>query len=140
MSEGRTLPTSVVVAVGGALGSLGRWLVASAADGAVWGTLLVNVTGALAMGLLMAWLGHRDPHPLVRPFVAVGLLGGWTTYSSFALEAHALAGDGLGGVIGYVQATLVLGLAGAVAAGMVVGERLWGRDPGAADGIVEEGP
>lgn len=141
MSEGGTpvagAAVTSAVAAGGALGSLGRWLVGLAAGGAVWGTVLVNVTGALAMGLLVAWLEYRDTRPLVRPFAAVGLLGGWTTYSSFALDAHTLAGGGLGGVIGYVLATLALGLTGAVV-GMLLGERAWGGDASAAEEIVQE--
>lgn len=119
MSEGRVL---AAVGAGGAIGSLGRWLVALAAGGAVWGTLLVNVTGAFALGLLVARLEHGDYHPLLRPFLAVGLLGGWTTYSTFALDGHALAGS-LPSLLGYLAASIGLGLLGALA-GMLLGERL----------------
>ena len=100
MSEGRAL---AAVAAGGAVGSLGRWLVSLAAGGAVWGTLLVNVTGALALGLVIARLEHGEHHPLVRPLAAVGLLGGWTTYSTFVLDGHTLAGDALPPLLGQVS-------------------------------------
>ena len=125
------------IAAGGAIGSLGRWVVGSFASGAVWSTLLVNLTGAFAMGLLVTWLARRGAHPLVRPFLAVGLLGGWTTYSSFALDTHGLAGDGLIGLLGYLVTTLGLGV-GAALLGLVVGDRLW-RSDAVADEVVAEG-
>ena len=114
----------LAVAAGGALGSLGRWALAGAlpeaADGWPWGTLLVNVTGALAMGLLIAWLADRELPAWVRPFVATGLLGGWTTYSAFALDTVSLSPVV---AVGYVAATVVLGV-GACALGLIAGERL----------------
>lgn len=114
----------LAVAAGGALGSLGRWALAGAlpeaADGWPWGTLLVNVTGALAMGLLIAWLADRETPAWVRPFAATGLLGGWTTYSVFALDAVTLSPVV---AVGYVAATVVLGV-GACAVGLRIGERL----------------
>ena len=117
----------LAVAAGGALGSLGRWALAGAlpeaADGWPWGTLLVNVTGALAMGLLIAWLADRESPAWVRPFAATGLLGGWTTYSAFALDAVTLSPVV---AVGYVAATLVLGV-GACAVGLRIGERLLGE-------------
>lgn len=132
-----TKSTVAVVAAGGALGSLGRWVVGLLAAGAAWGTLLVNVTGGLAMGLLVAWLAAGAAHPLARPFLTVGLLGGWTTYSSFALDAHRLAGDGLGGLLGYVGTTLVLGV-GAALVGLLIGDRVWGSTAEADEVVAEE--
>lgn len=125
------------VAAGGAIGSLGRWGVGLAAGGSHWATLLVNVTGAFAMGVLVAWLARGTAHPLARPFLSVGLLGGWTTYSSFALDTHALAGDGLGGLLGYLVLTIGLGV-GAAVAGLVVGDRIWGSDALADEAVAEE--
>ena len=117
----------LAVAAGGALGSLGRWALAGAlpeaADGWPCGTLLVNVTGALAMGLLIAWLADREWPAWVRPFAATGLLGGWTTYSAFALDAVTLSPVV---AVGYVAATVVLGV-GACAVGLRIGERLLGE-------------
>ncbi|WP_338537523.1 CrcB family protein [Janibacter terrae] len=131
--EGGTL---LAVAAGGVLGSLGRWAVSSVA-GAPWGTVVVNLTGALTLGLLVAWLGAAQRHPLVRPFVAVGLLGGWTTYSTLALDGHALATDGLGGLLGYLALTLGLGV-GAALAGLVIGERLWHTPPLVDDTAIDQ--
>lgn len=125
------------VASGGAIGSLGRWLVALAAGGTEWGTLVVNVSGAFALGLIAVWLEAGVRHPLARPFLSVGLLGGWTTYSTFALDAHALASSGLLGLLGYLAATLALGI-GAATVGLVVGDRIWAGHVG-SDGPAAEG-
>ncbi len=133
-SKGRTL---LAVATGGAIGALGRWCVGLLASGAAWGTVLVNVTGALALGLLVVRLSRGEPHPLAPPFLSVGLLGGWTTYSTFALDAHALGGGGLPGLLGYLLATVVLGV-GAALCGLLLGDRLWGGDAGADAAVAED--
>jgi len=85
----------LVVAAGGALGSLGRWgigqLLPWAADGFPWATFLENVTGALALGILMVLLlDVWPPRRYARPFLGVGLLGGYTTFSTYALEIRDL--------------------------------------------------
>lgn len=134
MSEGRAL---AAIAAGGAIGSLGRWLIGlTAGPGAAWGTLAVNITGALALGVLVAWLEAREEHPMTRPFLAIGLLGGWTTYSSFVLDAHALGSDDLPRLVAYVVTTLLLGVAAAVA-GMLLGERRWGGGAAGAESVEE---
>ena len=116
----------LLAALGGALGALARWGVATAlptsAGAWPWATLLVNLTGCLLIGALLAVLLGRFPaSTLLRPFLAVGVLGGYTTFSTFAVdlvrlgEADAwLTGAGylLGSVLGGV-ACVVLGLAGA---------------------------
>jgi fluoride exporter len=96
------------VALGGALGSMARygssglaarWLGA----GFPWGTLFVNVAGSFAIGLLAALVG-ADGRPLLtndaRAFVIVGVLGGFTTFSSFSLETLNLARNGQLGAAG----------------------------------------
>ena len=85
----------VALSGGGMLGSLGRYAVGlalpHAAGAFAWSTLLVNVTGSLAMGVLVVWVLSMDrPHPLLRPFLGVGVLGGWTTFSSFTLDARTM--------------------------------------------------
>ncbi len=78
----------VLVAIGGALGSVARYGVSLAAGrwlglGFPYGTLFVNITGSFAMGALIAWLGrHVEMPPEWRLFLAVGVLGGYTTFSS----------------------------------------------------------
>ncbi len=116
------------------MGSSGRYAVGlavpHASGGFPWATFAVNVSGSLAMGVLVVWvLSMVRPHPWWRPFLGVGLLGGWTTFSSFALDAHGLLATGHAVIaLTYVVATLVLGLA-AVGAGVTLGERTFGRRP-----------
>jgi CrcB protein len=79
----------VLAALGGALGALARWGVTTALPhsptGWPWATLLVNLTGCLLFGALLAVLTARSPEPpWARPFLAVGVLGGYTTYSAAA--------------------------------------------------------
>jgi CrcB protein len=90
------------VALGGALGSVARYAVSLGAArwvGAAfpWGTLIVNVAGSFAIGLLAA-LVTADGRPTLgtdaRAFVMIGILGGFTTFSSFSLETLNLARAG----------------------------------------------
>jgi fluoride exporter len=118
------------IAAGGALGALGRWGVGLAlphADGGMpWATLVVNVSGAFAMGLLVAFLVDRPgAHRLARPFVGVGLLGGWTTFSALAVDVLALyEGHHVALMVGYLGLTFLLGTL-AVGAGELAGRRAW---------------
>ena len=118
------------VALGGVIGSLCRYAVGAAVPHAVggfpWATFVVNVTGAFAMGLLVAYLVDRPGvHRLARPFVGVGVLGGWTTFSALAMDAVSLvAADRAQLALGYVAATFQVGTL-AVAAGSAVGQRVW---------------
>lgn len=123
-----------MVALGGVLGSLGRYAVGlalphtrpRAGSPFPWSTLVVNVSGALAMGLLVAYLVDRPGvHRLARPFVGVGVLGGWTTFSTLAVDAITLAEGGSPGLaVLYVGATFALGVL-AVAVGNLAGQRVW---------------
>ena len=112
----------VLAALGGALGALARWAVTvalpSSPTGWPWATLLVNLTGCLLLGVLLAVLAARAPEASwPRPFLAVGVLGGYTTYSAFAVEVVRLTEAGaLLAAGGYVVVSVVGGAA-AVAAG-----------------------
>jgi len=118
------------VALGGVIGSLGRYAVGTglAHDPGEfpWATLVVNVTGAFAMGLLVAYLVDRPGvHRLARPFIGVGVLGGWTTFSALALDVVQLgAADLVQELLLYVAATFLAGTL-AVAAGSALGQRVW---------------
>ena len=88
-----------VIALGGALGSLARWGLATALPhrpGAFpWATFLANVTGALLIGALMVLLAEVwPPSRYLRPFLGIGVLGGYTTFSTFSYETFALLRDG----------------------------------------------
>ena len=88
----------LAVALGGALGSLGRyWLTISLVRYPPhWlplGTVSVNVLGSLIIGLVWAYLQQRNESEFIRLFVAVGILGGFTTFSTFSLETVYLIGE-----------------------------------------------
>jgi CrcB protein len=90
-----TLLASVLVTLGGFAGGVLRFCVTAAAGRIVpglfpWGTLAVNVTGALGVGAL-AGAGGVVAEPLVRDALIVGVLGGYTTVSSFSLQTLELA-------------------------------------------------
>jgi len=83
---------TLLVMAGGAIGSalryqLGRASLRLLGPGWPWGTFAANVLGGLAMGLLVGWLAMRaQGSEAIRLFVAVGVLGGFTTFSAFSLE------------------------------------------------------
>lgn len=84
-----------VIAVGGVIGAEARYGVDQAMPhGAAefpWSTLVVNASGCLLIGALMVVLLElSSPHRLLRPFLGVGLLGGYTTFSAFALDVDSL--------------------------------------------------
>lgn len=85
------------------------------------------------MGLLVAWLvTHPGAHRLARPFVGVGVLGGWTTFSTLAVDTVRL-GDGHEQLaLLYVAATFVVGIL-AVGLGILIGRRTWPDIAGAQE-------
>ena len=105
--------TYLWVALGGALGSVARYACSGMAVrwfGATfpYGTLFVNVAGSFAIGLLAALVaadGRRLLSPDARAFLLVGVLGGFTTFSSFSLETLELA---RGGALGAAGANVAL--------------------------------
>ncbi|MBZ9654931.1 fluoride efflux transporter CrcB [Phyllobacterium lublinensis] len=107
----------LLVASGGAIGSVARYLVGILATrilGAAFpfGTLAVNVIGGLLMGLFVELLARRfDGSAELRLFVAVGILGGFTTFSSFSLDVVVLWQRGeLGLALIYVLASVILSI------------------------------
>lgn len=107
----------IVLSAGGVLGVnarywLASWLSTWAGDRFPWATFTVNVSGSFAIGLIATLLARWLPSHPARLFFLVGLLGGYTTFSSFAFEAHALCGRAQ-----VVRALAYMG--GSVAAGFV---------------------
>lgn len=113
------------VAVGGALGAVARyaltgWVHTFATDTFPWGTLTVNVAGSLLLGFLFLYLESTAFTAELRQFVAIGLLGAFTTFSTFSYETWVLVQDGeWGRAAGYVAGSVGLGLLG-VAAGLLL--------------------
>jgi len=81
-----------------------------------WGTFLINVTGSFVLGAFLAWLlACRPADRYLRPLVAVGVLGGYTTFSTAMVETTVLGKDGhLAVAAVYVVASLAAGLAAVV--------------------------
>ena len=111
------------VALGGALGATARHGVNVGAarllgPGLPWATLAVNVAGSFLMGLLAAALGRDSAW---APLLLTGVLGGFTTFSAFSLDAVVLWQKGQGGMAAlYVAASVLLSIA-ALGAGLAVG-------------------
>jgi fluoride exporter len=132
----RRVPWAVlaVISAGGALGSLARYGIGYALPprpaGFPWATFIVNATGCLLIGVLMVlvtevWGSRR----LVRPFLGVGLLGGYTTFSTYVVDIQRLvdrgaAGTGLLYLAGTLLAALFAVYAGVSLTRLVTGRRL----------------
>ncbi|RKF21103.1 fluoride efflux transporter CrcB [Altericroceibacterium spongiae] len=131
MATPSPLPASLLVACGGGIGAvmryqLGRFMTHLMGVQAVttfpWATLAANILGSMAMGLLAGFLarhGHGG-HESTRLFIGVGLLGGFTTFSSFSLEMMLLVERGQSAMaITYAGISLLAGLA-ALYIGLIV--------------------
>jgi len=114
------MPTLAQVALGGAIGASGRYLAGVALThllgrGFPWGTLAVNALGSFLMGVLVVALAHLGG-TRYAPFLTVGVLGGFTTFSTFSLDTVALYERGETGLAAaYVAASLVLSVGGLLA-------------------------
>ena len=117
--------TAISVAVGGALGSLARYGLAGMLNfrSHPWGTVTVNVIGSLILGVLLGTWGMRADG-VVQTGLAIGLLGGFTTFSTFAFDTLFLweHGDTTAAVLS-VAVTLVFGI-GAAVAGVAIGRSI----------------
>ena len=123
------IQTLSLVALGGAIGSAARYLVNVGAmrafgSGFPVATMTVNILGSFAMGALVVALAHLGGQRLA-PFLMTGVLGGFTTFSAFSLDAVALweRGEAVAAA-GYVAASVVLSL-GALVAGMAAARGIW---------------
>ncbi|MFG2876339.1 CrcB family protein [Streptomyces sp. NPDC048337] len=136
--QGRVL---AAVAAGGAVGASARYgisLLWPAGPGAFpWATFWINVAGCALIGVLMVLIGEggRSAHPLVRPFAGTGVLGGFTTFSAYAVDFSRLLDEGEAPVaLAYAGLTVVAALGAVWAAAsvtrLVVGGR-FRRRPGA---------
>ncbi len=132
-----TAPLLLGIALGGAIGALGRWGLTQwlpEASGIPWATLLANLSGCLAIACLPA-LALVRRRPVLAAALGPGLLGGFTTLSAYTAESRALIADGRIALAATYVALTVLGCVVAV----LLGERLTGRseDEAVAAGVVE---
>jgi CrcB protein len=119
---------ALAIGFGGACGALARaelsrWLALRFGLTAPWPTFSINLLGCFLTGALSVWLARRGADwPLARPLLAVGLLGGFTTYSAFAQETLALLREGSGHQAALsIAAHLGLCLGAAAAGGALAG-------------------
>ena len=114
---------SLLVAIGGALGALGRYGIGQVvqAGNLPVATLLVNVTGSFLIGVLWATFDESPWfHDWGKYLITVGMLGGFTTFSSFSLETLELIRDGdMWTALGYVISTVII-----CVLGVFIGARL----------------
>lgn len=123
------MKTVLAIALGGALGSVARHFMNTSIMGVMktpfpWGILAINVLGCFAMGMLVATFANIwNPSPEMRAFLTVGVLGGFTTFSAFSLDAMNLwtSGDAKGMAL-YVIASVVLSVVAVFAGSMFAGK------------------
>lgn len=111
------ISTLLQVALGGAIGASARYLTGVAAirllgPGFPWATVTVNVAGSFLMGVFVVLAAHRGLTHLA-PLIMTGLLGGFTTFSAFSLDAVTLYERGAAGqAAAYVAGSVILSIAG----------------------------
>ena len=117
------------IAAGGALGAPARYGVAQLIPVEPghfpWATFWTNVSGSFALGVILILLLERfPPSRYLRPFIATGFLGAYTTYSTFAVETDLLLKDGdVGTAVAYMAASLTAGFT-AVWLGIAIGRTM----------------
>lgn len=107
----------LLIACGGAIGAVCRYLLGNVVSKIMlsslpWGTFIINISGSFAMGVLMTLIVERELLPAAwRLFLCVGVLGGFTTFSSFGYEALMLLMEGrLLAAMGYAGGSVLLGM------------------------------
>ncbi len=124
----------LMVALGGALGSVMRygivaWSGRALGHGFPWGTMIVNVVGSFVMGLAAVAMMERFPGSWGRfgPLVMTGVLGGFTTFSAYSLDALFLIERGRNAAAaGYIGASVVLSIGG-LWVGLTLARGIWGQ-------------
>ncbi len=120
-----SVPPLMLVALGGGLGAslrylVGQWVAANIGVGLPVGTWMVNILGGFAMGLLAGWLARTGDTEELRLLLAVGVLGGFTTFSAFSLEVFSMINRGDIGLAGAYAVSSVAGSVLALMTGVFV--------------------
>lgn len=115
----------LLVMAGGAVGAglrhlVGRAALALAGPGWPWGTLIVNLAGGLAMGLLVGTLARTGGSENARLLLGVGVLGGFTTFSAFSLDVAAMIQRGAIAAAALYAAASLIGSVAALFAGLAL--------------------
>lgn len=128
------LDVLAVIALGGALGAEMRYgvsvLLPHPPDAVAWSTMIINASGCLLIGVLMVVITElTTPHRLARPFLGVGVLGGFTTFSTYAVDVQRLlVAQRPGAALAYLAGTLLAALVavwlGAAATRALVGRTI----------------
>ncbi len=115
-------PIILAIGIGGGLGSILRYAVSllvfeRSGAGFPWNTLIVNVSGSFVIGIIMQLAQTKtDFSPLLRAFIAIGILGGYTTFSTFSYDAFVLASEGSrAAALLYAAGSVVFGIGAAFA-------------------------
>jgi CrcB protein len=118
-----SLPLILAVAAGGALGSVARYLVGMGATRMFgltfpWGTLIINIAGSFLIGAFVELFALKWDLPQeARVFLVVGICGGFTTFSTFSLDAYVLMQRGeMALAAAYIAGSVVLSIAALVGA------------------------
>ncbi|GEL94624.1 fluoride efflux transporter FluC [Cellulomonas composti] len=120
----------LLVVAGGAVGTAVRSTIEDryphAPGGWPWATFVINVTGSFLLGALVAWLARGGPDEgrrrQARLGLGTGVLGGFTTYSTFVVEADTLLRDGHVGIgLAYAATSVALGVAAAAGGFLLAG-------------------
>ena len=131
-------PRVLALSIAGAIGVNARYWLALAIDRAIgprlpWATFAINVSGAFALGMAASALLRLPAHHPLRLTVMVGFLGGYTTFSTFALETRTLWDSGLPGrSLGYAIGSVAAGVL-AVSLGLALGRIAFGTAASPAD-------
>ncbi len=120
------METVLAIAAGGAVGSvlrhfLNNAVVAAAGPNFPLGIFVINILGSFVMGVFVACFAHLgDPRPSVKVFLTTGVLGGFTTFSTFSLDAVMLFERGAYGLASFY----IIGSVGLALAGLCIGQIL----------------
>lgn len=131
-NHGRQFDVVAAIGAGGAIGTLARYGIATAFQVAPrqipWSTLVINLSGSFLLGIVLFVIERRPPNRFNRPFLAIGVLGGFTTFSTFAVEVVQLIRERPWIAVIYLTTSVVGGVTCVLIGGTVL-RQLYARSP-----------